>query len=199
MSLQDDRPKLIIDIDDTCVDTLSSFVKWLNGLDRLKNVTGNKIENREHLGDWLNVPDDLADLWQKEFCEFSWQWGALYPCLWAEQVLPTIAQAGWNIIGYSKSSADMHRATLRRANLELLFPNVFHQLYVVNRTANLYPMLIEHDDAVCVTATESTAKASAQAGHVTYLMAQPWNQNFSDMSVRKFNNWKEIQQVLLKI
>jgi hypothetical protein len=91
----------------------------------------------------------------------------------------------------------MNRATLRRANLELLFPNVFNELYVVNRTANLYPMLKEHDEAVFVTATASSARAGAQAGHATYLMNQPWNHNFSDISVRKFENWHEIQQVLI--
>ena len=199
MSSQDDyENKLIIDVDDTCVDTLTGFVKWLSSHGRLKNVAGNKITNREHLGGWLNVPEELADLWMKEFCEYSWQWGALYPCLGAEKVLPALSEAGWYIVGYSKSSPDMHRATLRRANLELLFPNVFNELYVVNRSANLYPMLKEHEEAVCVTATESTAKASAEAGHATYLMNQPWNHLFTDISVRKFHHWNEIQQVLLK-
>jgi hypothetical protein len=190
--------KLIIDIDDTCVDTLTGFVKWLAGLKRLNNVVGNKIQNREHLGAWLNVPEELADLWLKEFCEFSWQWGALYPMLGAEVSLPHIKQAGWKVVGYSKSASDMNRATLRRANLELMFPGVFDELYVVNRTANLYPMLKENDEAVCVTATEITARASAEAGHVTYMLHQPWNQNFNNMSVRKFNNWLEITEVLLK-
>ena len=199
LSLQVDcEKKLIIDIDDTCVDTLTAFVKWLSSLQRLKNVSGHKIESREHLGAWLNVPEELADLWLKEFCEYTWQWGATYPCLGAEQVLPLLSFNDWYIVGYSKSSADMNRATLRRANLELLFPNVFNELYVVNRTANLYPMLKEHDEAVFVTATASSACAGAQAGHATYLMNQPWNHNFSDISVRKFENWHEIQQVLTK-
>jgi hypothetical protein len=197
-SQADYENKLIIDIDDTCVDTLTAFVKWLASLQRLKNVIGNKITNREHLGDWLNVPEELGDLWMKEFCEYSWQWGALYPMLGAEKILNNLSDAGWYIVGYSKSSADMHRATLRRANLELLFPNVFNELYVVNRTANLYPMLKEHEEAVFVTATESSARAGAQAGHATYLLTQPWNQDFSDISVRRFNNWQEIQQVLTK-
>jgi hypothetical protein len=59
-------------------------------------------------------------------------------------------------------------------------------------------MLKENDEAVCVTATEITARASAEAGHVTYMLHQPWNQNFNNMSVRKFNNWLEITEVLLK-
>jgi hypothetical protein len=92
----------------------------------------------------------------------------------------------------------MHRATLRRANLELLFPNVFHELYVVNRHANLYPMFKEHEPAFCVTSTESAAKSSAEAGHATYLLTQPWNYSFSDISVRRFNNWNDVATVLLK-
>jgi hypothetical protein len=57
--------------------------------------------------------------------------------------------------------------------------------------------LIEHDDAVCVTSVESVARASAQAGHATYMINQPWNVNFSDISVRKFNNWHDIGKELL--
>jgi hypothetical protein len=59
-------------------------------------------------------------------------------------------------------------------------------------------MLKEHEPAVCVTSTESTARASAQAGHATYLLTQPWNYNFSDISVRRFNHWADIRSVLLK-
>ena len=193
----DDLPrKLIIDIDDTCVDTLTAFVKWLARLQRLNNVEGNKITNREHLGDWLNVPDDLADLWLAEFCDHSWQWGALYPMLGAEKILSHLVQQGWVIIGYTKSSKDMARATLRRANLELLFPGIFKELYVVPRNTDLYPLLKEHEYAVCVTAVESTAMSSAQAGHATYMMQQPWNLEFKDLSVRKFSNWSEIAKAL---
>lgn len=197
MSLPDDIRRLIIDLDDTCIDTLTGFVKWLSSLDRLKGVEGNRITNREHLGNWLNIPEELAELWMKEFCEYSWQWGALYPMLDADKVLPHFPLNGWTIVGYTKASQDMHRATLRRANLELLFPNVFKELYVVPRHANLYPLLKDQDDAVVVTSTESVARAAAQAGHVAYIINQPWNVNFTDMSVRKFNNWQDIGKELL--
>lgn len=189
--------RLIIDIDDTCVDTLTGFVKWLASLNRLKNVDGNIIHNREHLGSWLNVPDNLAEIWIKEFCEQSWEWGALWPCLGAEKALAQIKQQGWHVIGYSKSSGDMHRATLRRANLELLFPGVFNELYVINRSSNFNAVIKENANCVCVTALESTALSSAEAGHITYLLNQPWNRDFSNISVRKFNNWLDIAGVLL--
>lgn len=198
LNLQDEElpRKLIIDIDDTCLDTLTAFVRWLAVLGRLKGVEGNRITNRETLGHWLNIPDDLADLWMGEFCEQTWHWGALYPMLGSEQILPKLATAGWVIIGYTKSSNEMNRAILRRANLELIMPGVFKELYVVGRTANLYPLFKEHEYAVCVTSTESTARISAQAGHATYMIKQPWNQDFSDISVRKFSDWVEIEQAL---
>jgi hypothetical protein len=200
LSLLDDNlpRKLIIDLDDTCVDTLTAFVKWLASLQRLKNVEGNRITNREHLGHWLNIPDDLAELWMAEFTEHSWQWGALYPMLGAEKVLPQLVQEGWVLIAYTKASKELHRATLRRANLELLFPGVFKELYVVPRNSNLYPLLKEHEYAVCVTSTESTARSCAQAGHATYMINQPWNVEFSDLSARKFSNWHEIALALAK-
>lgn len=198
MSLPADlERKLIIDVDDTCVDTLTGFVKWLASLNRLKNVNGNIINSREHLGSWLNIPDNLAEIWIKEYCEQTWEWGALWPCLGAEKALPQIKQHGWHVIGYSKSSSDMHRATLRRANLELLFPGVFSELYVINRATNFNVVIKENSESVCITALESTALASAEAGHITYLLNQPWNRNFSNISVRKFNNWLDITNVLL--
>jgi hypothetical protein len=200
LNLQDDEAprKLIIDIDDTCLDTLTAFVRWLHGLNRLKGVDGNQITNREKLGDWLNVPDDLADLWMNEFCEHTWQWGALYPMFGSDQIIPQLAKSGWTIIGYTKSSNEMHRATLRRANLELVMPGAFRELYVVNRQVNLYPLLKEHDYAVCVTSIESTAIASAHAGHATYMLKQPWNHGLSNISIRKFNDWAEIADALSK-
>jgi hypothetical protein len=201
LNLQDDLENvLIIDIDDTCVDTLSSFIKWLATLGRLKKIEiGRVIEDRENLGDWLGIPNELVALWLKEFNEYSWQWGAMHPCLLAEKVLPTLANNGWHIIGYSKATSELSRSVLRRANLELLFPGVFKELFVVKRDANIYSMLKEYDDAICVTSTISGAQASAQVGHATYLMQHPWNSNFSGLSARKFKNWKSIEEVLLKI
>jgi hypothetical protein len=184
--------KLIIDVDDTCLDTLTAFIKWLGSQNRLGKVSQGKIQSRENIGDWIGVGEELANLWQKEFYEYSWQWGALYPFMGAEQVLPALSKQGWYIVGYSRAFNDMNRAILRRANLELLFPGVFNELFVVDRQINLYPMLKEHDPGVCVTATESTARASAQAGHATYLMNQPWNYEFSDLSVRRVNDWADV-------
>lgn len=189
--------KLIIDVDDTCVDTLTGLVKWLSGLNRLKNVSGNVIAHREKLGPWLNIPENLAEIWLKEFCEQSWEWGALLPCLMAEKALPMLRQHEWQVVGYSKSSSDMHRAVLRRANLELLFPGVFHKLYVMNRSAPFNSIIKENEVSVFVTALESTALTGAEAGHITYLLDQPWNRDFHNISVRKFNNWLEIAEVLL--
>jgi len=200
LNLQDDEVplKLIIDVDDTCLDTLTAFVKWLGLLGRLNNVSQEKISSRENFGSWLGVSNEHASLWNKEFCEQSWQWGALYPCMSAEKVLPTLKKQGWHIVGYSRASNDMNRAILRRANLELVFPGVFNDVYVVNREVTLYPMLKEHDPSICVTATTATAIASADAGHATYLISQPWNHDFSDLRVRRFNNWFEIGEVMLR-
>lgn len=200
MNLPDDSENiLIIDIDDTCIDTLSSFIKWLASLGRLKNIEiGRVIADRENLGDWLGMPNELVALWFKEFCEYSWQWGATHPCLQAEKVLPNLSKNGWYIVGYSKASSDLSRSILRRANLELLFPDVFDELFVLKRDANVYSLLKDYDDAICVTSTVSGAQASAQVGHATYLMQHPWNSNFSDLSARKFKNWKSIEEVLLK-
>ena len=70
----------------------------------------------------------------------------------------------------------------------------------IGKTTNLYSIFSEYEQgAVCVTATQSSAMASAQAGHVTYMLNQPWNYSFNDMSVRKFANWNEIQTVLLQV
>jgi hypothetical protein len=195
-SSDDLPPNLIIDIDDTCVDTLTAFVKWLANLDRLSNVSSEKISNRENLGSWLGVSDEHANLWLKEFTEYSWQWGATLPCLGAEKVLSRIKQQGWHIIAFSRASKDMHRAILRRANLELLFPGIFNDVYVVQKDDNFYPILKNYDYSVVVTALESTAISSAQAGHATFLMNQPWNHEFSDIRIRKFKNWLDIETAL---
>jgi len=197
---KDLRRKLIIDIDDTCVDTISALVKWLHSLNRLGSANNNNIlENREYLGKWLGIPEELADLWINEFLSQSWQWGALYPCLSSQIVLPSLHQQGWYIIGYSRAANNINRAILRRANLELIFPNVFRELVVVDKAANLYPLVKEHENAVCVTATESTARVSVAAGHATFLIDQPWNRDVVDLTIRRFKNWDEINKVLMQM
>lgn len=196
-AINDIPRKLIIDLDDTCVDTVGALVKWLHSLNRLSNATNTPLLLREHLGAWLGVPEELAALWNHEFLSESWQWGATYPILNSQAVLPSLHKQGWYIIGYSRAHGALHRAILKRANLELVFPNVFRDLVVVDKTTKLYPLLKEHENAVCVTATEATARASASAGHATFLIDHPWNRDVDDLTIRRFNNWDEINQVLM--
>lgn len=202
MNLPDDPELdnlLIIDIDDVCLDTLTGFVKWLSKHDRLHNIAGNAILSREVLGTWLNVPDELANHWMKDFSERSWEWGALYPMMDSRPVISELYKEGWNLIAVCRGSTDLSRATLRRANLELVFPGLFDDVYVLGLHANLHSMLKNYQNAICVTSTELVAAASAQAGHITYLLDQPWNRTFNNMSARRFNDWAGIKEALDKI
>lgn len=196
---EDAKKKLVIDIDDTCIDTLTGFIQWLSKLNRLNHNRENvRITSRESLGGWLGITDNLCNLWLKEYEEQSWEWGALYPCSDAQQLLPQIAKSGWDIVGYSRCNSDLNRAYLRRANLELIFPNVFSEFHLINKQASLYPFLINYSNPVCVTALTSTAYDSATAGHVSYMIARPWNADYSSLSVKKFNSWAEMKPFLDK-
>jgi len=190
---------IIVDLDDTCLDTISGFVKWLAKHNRLANVTGTQIKSRENLGSWLGVDESLADNWMRDYCERTWEWGTLLPAKDSTRVIPHILNLDINFIAFSRSTSDINRGTLKRANVELIYPGIFEELYMLGLHANPYPLLVDFKSAICITANETVAKASAQAGHITYLLDQPWNREFNDMSVRRFNNWEEIYNALLNL
>jgi hypothetical protein len=190
---------IIVDVDDTCLDTISGFVKWLAKYNRLEHVTGTQIKSRENLGPWLGVDDSLADNWMRDFCERTWEWGTLMPSKDSLNGIKRLQALDFNFIAFSRTSSDINRGTLKRANIEIIYPGVFEELYMLGLHANPYPLLIDFKSAICITANETVAKASAQAGHITYLLDQPWNREFNDMSVRRFNNWEEIYIALLNL
>lgn len=187
---------IIVDIDDTCLDALTGFIKWLGKHNRLGSVSGSAIKSRTLLGDWLGVTDDLATHWMKDYCERSWEWGALYPMKESIKVIPELRNRGWSFIAISRGSNNIDRGTLRRANLELMFPGMIEELYSMPLGANMYPLIKDYAPSIFITADSAAAVASAQAGHITYLMDQPWNRDYNELSAKRFNNWIEIFNAL---
>jgi len=187
---------IIVDIDDTCLDTLTGFIKWLGKHNRLGSVSGSAIKSRTLLGDWLGVTDDLATHWMKDFCERSWEWGALYPMKESIKVIAELHKRGWTFIAISRGSSNIDRGTLRRANLELMFPGMIAELYSMPLGANMYPLIKDYAPSIFITADSAAAVASAQAGHITYLIDQPWNRDYNELSAKRFDNWIEIFKAL---
>lgn len=190
---------IIVDLEDTCLDTMSGFVKWLAKHDRLTHAKGTRIQSRDNLGHWLGVDDELARNWMREFCEQSWEWGALYPYLDSNKVIPQIVKQDWTFIGVARGSSKVDRGTLRRANLELVFPNIFRELYSMSLENSVYPLLADYQQSIFITANETVASTAANAGHITYLLDQPWNRDFNSLTVKRFQNWEEIYFALANL
>lgn len=184
---------LYIDVDDTCLDVLGGYVRWLASLSRIKkSLRGQPLLDREHLGDWLGVDQDLSELWFKEFTNHTWQWGALPSILNAGDALASLKKQGWHMVALAHGANEMARAQLRRANLEMLFPNVFRDQFLIPLGGSFYPYMRDHDDAVCVTASIRTARDAVQAGHSCYLIERSWSKHFNDISVVKKPNWESL-------
>lgn len=178
---------------------MTGFVKWLAKHDRLTHAKGNTIKSRDNLGPWLGVDDELARNWMREFCEQSWEWGALYPYHDSNKVIPQIVKQDWTFIGVARGSAKVDRGTLRRANLELVFPNIFRELYSMSLENSVYPLLADYQQSIFITANETVASTAANAGHITYLLDQPWNREFNSLTVKRFNSWEEIYFALANL
>lgn len=189
---------LFIDVDDTCLDTLGGFVRWLAQMNRLKSPSRNPIKDREHLGEWLGIDSGLAALWMKEFENYTWQWGALQPIANGHTALQALKKQGWKIVALAHGVSELPRAVLRRANLELLYPGIFTDLFSMPAVASFYPYMKDQEDAVCVTASIRTATDTAEAGHSAYLLDQPWNRDFQDIRVKRFSNWIDVANTLMK-
>jgi hypothetical protein len=198
LTIESYQRTLFVDVDDTCLDVLGGLVQWLAQMNRLKQVTGKPITDREHIGDWLGIDEGLAQLWVKEFTNHTWQWGALRAVKDSNRALQALKKQGWKIVALAHSGNDLHRAVLRRANLELLFPGVFSDLFAMPLAASFYPYMKDIDDAVCITASIRTAKDTADAGHVAYMLDQPWNRDFQNLAVKRFANWIDIANTLMK-
>ncbi len=189
---------IFVDVDDTCLDVLGGFVQWLAQQNRLKKVTGKSIKNRDQLGDWLGIDEGLANLWLKEFVHHSWQWGALKYIKDSNRALQALKRHGFRLVALAHCGNELHRVVLRRANLELLFPGVFNELFAMPDNNSFYPYMKDLDDAVCITASIRTATDTATAGHVAYLLDQPWNREFQNLSVRRFSNWIDMANILIQ-
>lgn len=190
------RRSIFVDVDDTCLDTTSSFVRWLEDMNRAKRVKTPVPTDINKIGEWLGVDQNLADHWYKEFANHTWHWGALRPVLASEKVLPMIKAQGWNMIAFAHGNNDLSRAQMRRANLELLYPGVFGDLTVAQNGVSFYPYMLEHDDAICITASMKTAQDTAEAGHLAWLLKHPWNRSGPKLTVRKFGDWHQILEAL---
>jgi len=192
------RRTIFVDVDDTCLDVLGGFVRWLGQMNRLKAATGLSIKNRNVLGEWLGIDEGLAALWLKEFENHTWQWGALRPIPSSQQSLHLIRRQGWKIVALAHGITEFPRAVLRRANLEILFPGVFTDMYTMPDGASFYPYMKDQEDAICITASIRTANDTAQAGHSAYLLDQAWNRDLQDLRIRRFTNWINITNALTK-
>ncbi len=190
------RRTIFVDVDDTCLNTTESFIRWLSDMNRVKRVKTPVPTDINKLGEWLGVEQSLAEHWLKEFNNHTWQWGALRPLLGAEKVLPMIKAQGWNMIAFAHGNGELARAQMRRANLELLFPGIFGDLTQAQNGASFYPYMREHDDAICVTASIKTAHDTAQAGHLAWMIKHPWNRGAPDLTIRRFGDWHQILEAL---
>lgn len=190
---------LYIDIDDTCLDVLGGYVRWLASLGRVKkSIKGRPLLNRDQPGQWLGIEDDLADLWYREFVNQSWQWGALPSVLKAEHSLTGLKKQGWNMVALAHGPNEMSRAQLRRANLELIFPGIFRDQFLIPLGNSFYPYMRDYEDAVCITASMRTARDAVQAGHSCYLLERSWSQDFNDISVVKRPDWESLSITLFQ-
>jgi hypothetical protein len=187
---------IFLDVDDTILDTMGGFISWLDDQNRIDSVKTPRPTDFFDLGAWLGVENDLARFWYKEFTQQTWQWGALRSIQNAQAVLPVIQRQGWRISGMAHGTGELARAQLRRANLELLFPGVFRDIFVVPHDQSFYPFMREHDDGIFITANTRTAQDAAEAGHSAYIFAQTWNTRFRDIRVRSFPDWNSILTVL---
>lgn len=187
------NPVLFVDVDDTCLELLGGFIQWLNKLGRLKGYTpGKVIKDRGNLHDWLNIPEPLMNTWMNEYTRYSWEWGALNGRADAAEAFKVFRYYGWRIIGVGHGSSTVDRAILRRANLELVYPGVFEDYFIAPSDKSFYPYMRDYDDPICITSVVKYAEDMVSAGHITFLLRQPWNKEHKDLRIKLFNNWKEI-------
>jgi len=187
------NPVLFVDVDDTCLELLGGFIMWLNKLNRLKDYKpGKVIVDRHNLHDWLGIPEPLMNTWLHEYTAFSWQWGALSGRADAAKAFKVFRHYGWRVVGVGHGTSTVDRAILRRANLELVYPNTFEDYFIAPSEKSFYPYMRDYTDPICITSVVRYAEDMASAGHIVFLLNQPWNKDYSNLRIKSFNNWKEI-------
>jgi hypothetical protein len=188
-------PTVYIDIDDTCLDLLGGYVNWLFSSGRL-NVSANfapvPIKDRNRVADWLGIDESLEQQWHKEFVCYSWQWGALKGLPDSGPALSLLKNAGWKIWAVGKGHAELARATLRRANLELIYPGIFEDMFLLPEEKSFYPYFSDKEEAVVISSMGKNSVDVAECSHRSFLLSRPWNQGFSDIRVKRYDNWLDI-------
>lgn len=193
ISSNNPNPVLFVDVDDTCLELLGGLVMWLNKLNRLKDYKPGKIiKDRSNLHDWLNIPEPLMNTWKHEFTAYSWEWGALNGRADASEAFKVFRYYGWRVIGVGHGASTVDRAVLRRANLELVYPGVFEDYFIAPGDKSFSPYMRDYEDPICITSVVKYAKDMVDAGHITFLLKQPWNKEHKDIRIKSFDNWKQI-------
>lgn len=193
----DNQKTIYLDTDDTCLDSLGTYIRWLAWMGRIKNPSQQPIKDRNNLAPWLGIDEDLERNWYDEFSNSSWQWGTMPALPDTKICLGHLISNGWKIVAMSANgNGAVDRAVLKRANLEMALPGIFQDCFLIKYTNNWYAFFTEKEETVFISGNQKRCLEVAEAGHVSYLLDRPWNKDFSDMRVRRFQGWKELALLL---
>ncbi|OUU18548.1 MAG: hypothetical protein CBC05_02375 [Crocinitomicaceae bacterium TMED45] len=141
--------------------------------------------------------EDIGKLIQG-FNQTAWI-GFLEPLRDAHQVLPKFKEQGWTIIACTSMGTDQYANSLRKQNLERVFPNIFDRIDIIPFMSPKNEWLSQYKDSDAVWVEDKWANALAGANQRlnTYLMRHEYNASNDDKRITKVDNWQQIASKVL--
>ena len=112
----------------------------------------------------------------------------------AAEILPEFKKAGYDIICCTAMGHDPYSYSLRKQNLENVFPGLISRMDVTGFGESKAEWLSQYkgSGAIWVEDKWANAKAGADAGLNTYLMRHEYNASQDYTGVKKVDNWVQI-------
>ena len=125
--------------------------------------------------------------------------GYLQPHKDAAEILPKFKQAGYDIICCTAMGHDPYSYSLRKQNLENIFPGLISRVDVTGFGQPKTEWLSQYkgSGAIWVEDKWTNAIAGVTTGLNTYLMRHEYNASGDDSRITKVDNWQQIASKVL--
>lgn len=177
------RKILLTDLDGVILDWSGRFDEYL----KMYSPTSKSMDPTV-----FEQTDDIAQH-MIAFNRSAWI-GYLEPLRDAREILKNFKQDGWQIFACTAMGYDPYSCSLRKKNIENLFPNIFDRVEMTAFGEPKHNWLSQwrNSGAVWVEDKWANAIAGADFGLKTFLMKHSYNTKHDYQGVEKVDNWTQI-------
>lgn len=199
------KPVILTDIDDCCLDWISGFRMYASRILQ-RPITGSPKD--WSMQSWLGFrgeenAQEKVDQLVRDFNHGAWEFGCLPPVAKAEKFLPQLAK-DYDLVAITCCSSEAATVALRHANLYHVFGPIFQEVICQPLNTKKIENLAKFKDRRVVAWVEDKAEAAvhgAELGYPAFLVEQEHNKAYRKANpyglVNPVKDWTAISGYIL--